>query len=71
VITGTYLPVDEWYVDWGFPTTITPELGEIRFICGKSFEYAQGEALRIGWILSKFIEQENNSQLSLAILRKP
>ena len=71
VITGTYLPVDEWYVDWGFPTTITPELGEIRFICGKSFEYAQGEALRIGWILSKFIEQENNSQVSLAILRKP
>lgn len=71
VLNGKYLPVDEWYVNWGFPKEITPKLGEVRFICGKSIEYAQDEALKIGWILSKYTKSETNPEASLAILKKP
>jgi hypothetical protein len=71
VLSGEYLPVDEWYVSWGFPKTITPELGEIRFICGKSYDYAESEARRIGWNLTEFNQSKSNPEASLAILRKP
>jgi hypothetical protein len=71
VLSGKYLPVDEWYVSWGFPKTITPELGEIRFICGKSYDYAESEARRIGWNLTEFNQSKSNPEASLAILRKP
>ena len=71
VLSGEYLPVDEWYVSWGFPKTVVPELGDIRFICGKSYEYAKSEALRIGWILTEFNQSKSNPEASLAILKKP
>ena len=71
VLSGEYLPVDEWYVSWGFPKTVKPELGEIRFICGKSFEYAESEAFRIGWNLIEFNQSKSNPEASLAVLRKP
>lgn len=71
VLSGEYLPVDEWYVNWGFPKTVVPELGEIRFICGKSYEYAKSEALRIGWVLTEFNQSKSNPEASLAILKKP
>jgi hypothetical protein len=71
VLSGEYLSVDEWYVSWGFPKTVTPELGEIRFICGKSHEYAVSEALRLGWILTEFKQSKSNPEASLAILKKP
>ncbi len=71
VLSGEYLPVDEWYVSWGFPKTIKPELGEVRFICGKSYEYAESEAFRIGWSLIEFNQSKSNPEASLAILKKP
>lgn len=71
VLTGEYLPVDEWYVNWGFPKTVKPKLGEIRFICGKSYEYAESEAFRIGWNLIEFNQSKSNPEASLAILKKP
>jgi hypothetical protein len=71
VLSGEYLPIDEWYVSWGFPKSVIPELGEIRFICGKSYEYAESEALRLGWILTRFNQSKSNPEASLATLKKP
>lgn len=66
---GKYLAVDQWYVNWGFPETIRPSLGEVRFICGEDLGYATSEANRIGWALVEFSESSLNPKATLAILK--
>lgn len=69
VFDGKYLAVDQWYVNWGFPKTTKPSLGQVRFICGQDLGYATSEAKRIGWKLVEFSKSTLNPQATLAVLK--
>lgn len=69
VINGSYNAVDQWYVNWGFPSSVAPKSGKIRFICGKTRQYAESEAKRLEWTLVEFTTSSRDPQLTLAVLK--
>ena len=69
VINGSYNAADQWYVNWGFTSSVDPNSGKIRFVCGKSRQYAESEAKRLEWKLVEFSTSSLDPQLTLAVLK--
>jgi MFS family permease len=69
VINRGYNAADQWYVNWGFPESISQDIGRVRFICGKNLSYAESEAKRLGWDLVEFKVSPLNPEVSLAVLK--
>lgn len=68
VSNGTYLPVDEWFVNWGFAPTEIPKIGSVRIICDQPRQYAVSEGNRLEMRLSYY--KTNEAGKSIAVLRK-
>ena len=65
---GTYLPADQWFVNWGFNDNVKPDVGLRRVICDKSRDFAISESKRLGMNLIYF--RSNAVNKSIAILSK-
>lgn len=69
VLDRKFSAADQWYVNWGYPDSVEPNLGKVRFICGRELEYAESEAIRIGWTLVEYSKSLQNSDVALAVLK--
>lgn len=69
VINRSYNAADQWYVNWGFTESVVQNPGKMRFICGKTFSYAESEAKRLGWDLVEFKMSPLNPDVTLAVLK--
>lgn len=69
VINLHYNAADQWYVNWGFTKSATPNPGVVRFICGKDRIYAESEAKRLEWKLVEFTTSSLDPKVTLAILK--
>jgi hypothetical protein len=68
VIDGTYLPADQWFVNWGYLSSTKRDIGSIRFICDQDKDYALKQALQLGMKLKYFYNSPYDSASSLAVL---
>jgi len=67
VSNGSYLAIDEWFVNWGMLKSENPAVGEVRVICYRNLDYVQSEADRLGMTLKVYFPAEY-ANLSFAVL---
>jgi len=68
VAHGSYLPPDQWFVNWGFDASTKPKVGTVRIICDQSQKYAISESIRLEMNLLSYKSNESNK--SIAVLKK-